>query len=248
MKDFIICNLDKDTLNLYKECFENNGNIKRVENIEWQFLLNPINKQLVDIAIDDNKQKTAAIYAVFPVSFKLGNTIQEGTQSLDTITDKDYSRGKGLFIKLAMDVYEKASKAGVALVYGFPNGNSIHGFKKKLAWEALDPLPFLIKPLKSRYFTDRISFLKYMPNINLSLSIYRKSKDYSIKEDTFFPNTVNKLWESFLSGIQVAVHRDKTYLEWRYLKKPFENYKIAHCYDNNSKHVGYIIYTIKKKT
>ncbi len=43
------------------------------------------------------------------------------------------------------------------------------------------------------------------------------------------------------------MQRDKNYLEWRYLKKPFETYKIAHCFDNKNTHLGFIIYTIKSK-
>lgn len=246
MNDLKILNLEKNTLKLYIECFENSGNSKRAENIEWQFLLNPKQNQFVDIAIDESKQKTAAIYALFPVDFKLGNSIQIGTQSLDTITDIDY-RGKGLFIKLAEDVYKKASKAGVSLVYGFPNGNSIYGFKKKLEWEVLDPVPFLIKPLKTRYFSNKISFLKFLPNINLSFNVFSVSKDFIVKESLSFPVEVNDLWQSFSKNIKVAVNRDKEYLDWRYIKKPNEDYKIVHCYDNSEKFLGFIIFCVKDK-
>lgn len=246
MDELKIYDIHKDTIEIYKTCFDSNGVFKEAENIEWQFLRNPEKKGYVDIAFDTKKNRTAAIYAVSCIPFKINDHVVSGTQSLDTITDVDY-RGKGLFIKLAKDVYQKAADDNVALVYGFPNGNSIHGFKTKLGWEVLDPLPFLIKPLKSSYFTNKIPFLKFLPNINLSFANYSKSKTYSIVEDFSFPESVNELWQSFSKNIKVAVHRDKTYLDWRYINKPFENYKIAHCFDINNKHLGFIIYTVKGK-
>lgn len=246
MEEYKIFDLKEETINLYKDCFDANGSPKNKENIKWQFFENTVSNSFVDIAFDEVKNKTAAIYAVSGIKFKIDDNIYLGTQSLDTITDISY-RGKGLFIKLAEVVYEKANKAKVALVYGFPNGDSIHGFKKKLEWEVLDPVPFLIKPLKSRYFTNRISFLKFLPNINLLFKGFSKSKNYKVKESILFPNEVDTLWENFSMNIKVAVNRDKEYLEWRYLKKPNENYKIVHCYNASDKFLGFIVFCVKDK-
>jgi hypothetical protein len=240
-----ILNLNADTIRHYKKCFDDNNSPKDLEVLNWQFFENE-NKNFVDIEYDHEQDKTAAIYATFGIQFKIENNVYLGSQSLDTITDIDY-RGKGLFIKLAKDVYRKAKNEGVALVYGFPNGNSIHGFKKKLGWEVLDPVPFLIKPLKSRYFTSKVKFLKYLPSITLSFSSYKESKQFTIVANSIFPETVNTIWKSFSKEIKVAVHRDKKYLDWRYLSKPFESYKIAHCYGNDNKYLGYVVYTVKEK-
>lgn len=240
-----ILNLNNDTINHYKKCFDDNNSPKDLELLKWQFFENG-NKNYVDIEYDYEREKTAAIYATFSVPFKINGEVYIGSQSLDTITDVDY-RGKGLFIKLAKSVYQKAQNEGLALVYGFPNGNSIHGFKSKLEWEVLDPVPFLIKPLKSSYFTTRISFLKFLPNVTLSFSTYNKSKKFNIVPSLTFPEEVNALWEAFSKNIKVAVHREKEYLEWRYLSKPFESYKIIHCYNEVNKYLGFIVYTVKGK-
>lgn len=239
-------NINNNSIKLYKNCFDENDSPKEKKLIEWQFLNNPISKQFVDIAIDETVNKVAAIYATFSVNFKINNHLHIGSQSLDTITDIDY-RGKGLFIKLAKDVYQKAADDGVALVYGFPNGNSIHGFKSKLEWEVLDPVPFMIKPIKTSYFSKKISVFKWLPNFNVSFSKYSKSNKFRIEEDFSFPEMVTPLWESFSNKIGVAVQRDKKYLDWRYIQKPFENYKIAHCYSENNTYLGFIVYAIKEK-
>lgn len=243
--DSKILALDNTSIKLYKECFDVNDSPKDMESIEWQFFKNK-KTNFVDIEYDFSSSKVASIYATFTVDFLIDRDIHLGSQSLDTITDINY-RGKGLFIKLAKDVYEKATNGDVALVYGFPNGNSIHGFKSKLDWEVLDPVPFLIKPLHSSYFTNKISFLKFMPNINLSFSSFKKSKHFTVVEQLSFPEAVNQIWNNFSKNIKVAVHRDKKYLDWRYVNKPLENYKIAHCYDYKNTYLGYVVYTVKGK-
>lgn len=246
MDKFEIHPLNPETLALYKNCFDQNGSPKNAQNIEWQFFKNTPQSAFVDILVDSSENKAAAIYAVSCVHFKMGNSTVVGAQSLDTITDVNY-RGQGHFINLAKDVYQKAADAGTALVYGFPNGNSIHGFKKKLEWEVLDPVPFLIKPLQSGYFTKKIPGLKWLPSIPLSFKTYKAHKGFSIREDFAFPTEVDALWKAFSVNIPVALQRDKPYLDWRYIAKPHENYQIAHCYDARNQYLGFVVFAVKKK-
>jgi hypothetical protein len=246
MSEFNIETLSVDNIDRYKNCFDKNGSQKKKSIIHWQFFENPVNKQYVDLAIDTKTNNTAAIYAIFPVKIKVLDDVFVGSQSLDTITDIDY-RGKGLFINLAKDVFNKALLNEVKLVYGFPNGNSIYGFQKKLEWEVLDPVPFLIKPFRTAYFTKKIPFLSWLPNINLVSVKNKRSSPYKIEIKNEFPVEVNAIWKKFSSSIKVAVQRDKEYLEWRYSTKPDENYEIAHAYSSTNEYLGFIVYTVKKK-
>lgn len=245
MEGYRLENIKKETIELFKDCFDKNGSLKTKDKISWQFLNNPVNKQFVDIAIDSENEKVAAIYAIFPVQFQIGGKDYIGSQSLDTITDVDY-RGKGLFINLAKDVYEKASEDNVKLVYGFPNGNSIHGFAKKLDWKVLDPVPFLIKPLYTGYFSKKIKLLSWFPSIKIAFGS-KVDKNVNIKIKNEFPEAVNEVWDKFSEKISVSVNRDKKYLDWRYLQKPNENYKIAHAHSTDGTYIGYIVYCVKEK-
>jgi predicted acetyltransferase len=244
--DVIIKPLDDSTLDLFKNCFDLNGSPKSRKKIKWQFLENPPASCFVDIAYDESKSRTTAIYAISSVYFKVGDKKVLGAQSLDTMTDINY-RGQGFFTRLANNVYTTAAESNVSLVYGFPNGNSIYGFKKKLAWEVLDPLPFLIRPLKTNYFTSRIKWLKFIPNINIPIKNFRGSKRYNINKKNSFPEDVNTIWDKFSQSFKVGVIRDKNYLEWRYISKPDEYYSIAHITNLNDEYLGYIIYTVKEK-
>lgn len=246
MEDFNVYDINEKTAVLFKECFDINGSPKNIEKIKWQFLKNPTKKSFVDILFDKEKSRTAGIYAIFCVNFKIGKSLVLGAQSLDTLTDINY-RGLGLFIKMAKDVQKKAEADNVGLIYGFPNGSSFPGFKKLLKWHSLDPLPFLIKPLRSRYFTKKISLLSFLPNVNLSYSWKRTDKDYVVTERDNFPAEAELIWKKFSKDIAVAVDRDLEYLNWRYIQKPKEKYQIAHCYGSTQNYLGYIIFTVKEK-
>lgn len=246
MEDYLLLNLNKNEVTLYKSCFDKNGSPKRVDNIEWQFLNNPKKCAFVKIAFDEERDTVAAIYAASCIDFTIEGNIEIGTQSLDTITDLDY-RGKGLFTNLAKSVYKEATENNVAFVYGFPNGNSVHGFKKKLGWVILDPVPFLIKPLNTKYFTKKLRFLKFLPNLKLSFQKSINNSDYLFIEENNFPDKVNDLWKKYSKNIKVAINRDQNYLIWRFIEKPNENYKIVHCYSVENDYLGFVVFTIKDK-
>lgn len=245
MDNYRVENISMETIMTFKSCFDKNGSPKSVDKIKWQFLECPVNKQFVHIASDLKNNRTAAIYAVFPVLFQINGYDFIGSQSLDTITDEEY-RGKGLFVNLAKDVYEKCSSEDVKLVYGFPNGNSIHGFSKKLAWEVLDPVPFLMKPIYTGYFSRKIKKLSWLPNLRIAFSS-KIAKNINIVVNNEFPEDVDRIWKNFSKEIRVSVKRDKQYLSWRYLRKPNEDYKIAHAYTSGGSYIGYVIYCVKEK-
>ena len=87
MQNFKIHQISEDSLKMYKKCFDENGSPKKIENIKWQFIQNPEENSFVDIAYDEEMNKTAAIYATSCVKFKINEGTSFGTQSLDTITD-----------------------------------------------------------------------------------------------------------------------------------------------------------------
>jgi hypothetical protein len=245
MKNFELHNISTKTIDIYIDCFNKNGSHKTNEKLSWQLLELPIKSKYVNIAVDKESNRTAGTYAVFPVVFKIGNQNFTGSQAIDAITDENF-RGKGLFINLAKNVYEMAVKDDVKLVFGFPNGNSVHGHKNKLSWTIMDPVPFLLKPLNTQYFSKKFKFLTWFPNISISRK-FKLDQSISFKCENSFSDEVNDIWIKFSKEIKVAVIRSKEYLEWRYLKKPQENYQIVHAYTKEGIYIGFVIYCIKEK-
>src|SRR5262249_33992641 len=151
-----------------QDCFARNSERpRRTESLEWLYLKNTAAGRLfVDVAEQD--ERVVAIYASLPGWFRVDGRRLLALQSLDTLTDGAY-RGRGLFLSLARSLYARAGGAGCAFVYGFPNGNSAAGFFGKLGWAKLDPVPFLVRPLRMPYVAGKVERLKplahWLPNI-----------------------------------------------------------------------------------
>jgi hypothetical protein len=239
--------LDVGSLSAYKELFISNGSIKTIDNLEWVHFLNPPKETKCKLVYSENGD-LASIYAVMPVFVKIGANTELAAQSLDTITHLEH-RGKGLFIDTAKKVYDDCASLGYSFVYGFPNGNSVHGFKKKLNWTMLGPIPFIFKPLRSGYFISKLlgnrigSILDFPISLNF---INRNFHAGDISEVDFFNSDYTSLWNVFSDSINVSVVRDASYLQWRYLDKPNENYKILKLEEGGILK-GFIVYCIKEK-
>jgi hypothetical protein len=78
------------------------------------------------------KDIPVAYYGLLPYPFKIGGKRVIAAQSCDTVTHPNYRR-EGLFMELAKKTYELAKENKIEFVFGFPNQNSLPGFKK-LGW------------------------------------------------------------------------------------------------------------------
>lgn len=239
-------------INRISNIFKSNDNPKDIVHLRWQYLELPTKKNYCAFAVD-SKGVDAANYNLFVIKAKInGIENQEICQSLDTLTDKDH-RGKGLFIKLAHEIYEDCDKSGIKAVYGFPNSNSAPGFFKKLGWKSYGYPPFifylnnLLFPLS--FLTKKKFF--YCKNIFFSMYLFfRKflinSKSYKILNSVDFDEGYDNLWNKFSINISSCVWRDSEYMKWRYNQKPNKNYQYFSVYDDN-KLKGVIIYTSEVK-
>lgn len=76
----------------------------------------------------------AAYYGVFPIVFSIDGKRVLAAQSGDTMTDPAHQK-RGLFTRTARKAYELAAEQGISFVFGFPNEQSLPGFKRKLEWQ-----------------------------------------------------------------------------------------------------------------
>jgi len=228
-------------LELFARCFAKNGSPKRPELLAWQYVDNPTGELFVDFALPPGPAgELAAIYATLPVRIRIAGQVALATQSVDTITDAGF-RGRGLFLKLAKTTYARAAAAGAKLVYGFPNGQSAHGFFERLGWTTLDPVPFLIRPLRTRYLVESLklgAYARFVPDLPLFASlppiVGRLGRPFGrprpIEPITRFDERATALWHAVAGDALVAVERDARYLNWRLIDKPIE--KLIERYDN----------------
>lgn len=242
-------------LSAFKDCFERNGTPRTLDALRWQYFENPTKELLVDLAVSNDR--IGAIYAVQPARVRVRGSTMLAAQSVDTLVDADF-RGRGLFTRMAASVYQRVRERDGAFVYGFPNASSAPGFFKKLGWLPLDPVPFLVKPLRTAFLASKLPlgrWLKQLPDLSLPIRGGRLAPGQELRPVTKFGPALDGLWERFGSDVTIAVDRSAAYLEWR-LMKPGERYDclgvhegsqlIAFCaYKTVDKHGGRIGYVVE---
>lgn len=242
---------DAEDLEMFRACFAKNSDRPRSkEALEWQYHRNTTGKIFVDVAMAPANDRYAAIYASLPGFMRINGQKRLMIQSLDTLTDEDF-RGKGLFVSLAKKTFARAAADGAALIYGFPNGNSAPGFFKKLEWKPLDPVPFLLRPLRLSYAAERFKLpaaaRALVPKTPLVAPFGRK-RDAGVREITDVDPRMTRLWERFCTNVGVAIERDAKYLKWRIYDKPGERYR-TFIYEDGDRYAirAMCIFTVKDK-
>lgn len=202
---------EKHILPLFERVF---GRPMSLENWRWRFIDNPAGQKLIKLMWDEDK--LVGHYAVSPIIVSIAEQSHPSVHSLATMTHPEYG-GRGIFKKLAAELYsflenEYRSKA----VWGFPNTNSHYGFIKYLQWQDIGVIHTLaINPVH----LDKV-ISSYSPSIITG---------FEDRDERFINNNLD------LS--KVHVKKNLAYLNWRYIKKPGNNYKIVRVFDRE-KYIG----------
>lgn len=102
----------------------------------WAYMDNPCGEPLVSIAVID--RRVVGHYAVIPQNIFNGSVRLDGYLSMTTMVHSDFRR-LSLFQKLAEMIYQHIDGLDKrCIVYGFPNKNSLPGFRKRLGWEIIN--------------------------------------------------------------------------------------------------------------
>jgi len=234
-----------DDLELFRQCFERNGTSRTSAALDWQYRENPTRELFVNVAYDEPSERFAAIYASLPFFARIDGQKRLALQSLDTLTDRDF-RGKGLFVQLARQTFDVAGAGGAAFIYGFPNRNSAPGFFGKLGWSSLDPVPFLVRPLRTRYMLARVPGLgtnvDRLPDVPL---VYGEPRPGAVEIDRF-DDRITHLWSEFAQGIGFAVERDAAYLNWRLRAKPNSDYTVLGVIERDEL-IAIVVFAVHEK-
>jgi len=167
--------------------------------LDWRYVDNDREKLLFSIEMLD--ELLVASYSAFPVQLVSNGKFYEVSISMTTMTHPDW-QGRGLFRKLAAELYLEAEALQIAAVFGFPNASSHPIFNEKLGWSDIYEIPTMVFHVQEA------------GNANLSLSP-------EVRRD-----------DRFLFGYPdppadrlIRVNRSRDYLLWRYAKNPINTYQ-----------------------
>jgi hypothetical protein len=166
--------------------------------LDWRYINN--DKEHLLFSIDIFNQEPVASYSVFPVDIICDGYISETAMSMTTMTHPDW-RGKGLFQKLATELYAHAVEKQIAAVWGFPNANSHSTFNSKLLWSDIYEIPTLTLELQ------RIKASQLLPTVKVH------------RDDNFLLQ-----YPALPKDGLIRVNRSRNYLIWRYANNPVSRY------------------------
>jgi hypothetical protein len=225
-----------------RELFAANGFPRTHEELAW--IYQPVHGVYPQGSFAESGEETAALYATVPARFVLFNRDAMAAQSLDTMVDERY-RGYGLFIRLARSVYERMTSEGVPFVFGFPNRNSFPGFISKLAWQSLDPVPFLFRPMSLGYVVSKFS-PRLGRMLRFRLPVLGTARLTSLLEELPPAEQIDSLWIAFSKLVSVARIRDHEFLANRFSNHPRAVYRYRAAY-LDGRLVGLAVYCIELK-
>ncbi len=168
---------------------------------EWRYIDNPFDEVLAAFEMDDGR--LVGNYSAFPCILSYNHTDCQSALSMTTMTDPRYF-GKGIFPKLAHELYGHMADSGYRTIWGFPNANSHPGFKKKLRWIDIYEIPTMSLDVNTFSNTNKIN------------ESAKPSYDDSFSLDYSFTQRYEDL---------IFVKKNSRYLQWRYLDNPLHNYK-----------------------
>ena len=229
-------------LDAAKSLFEQNGFSRSAAEVRWVY--GPVGDRRSHACLAFHSGQIAALYAAVPARFQCEGMIVGAAQSLDTMVDHRF-RGAGLFTRLARRVNECMVERGVDFVYGFPNGNSIHGFVSKLGWTALDPVPFLFRPIRLGYALGKLSprLGRWLPG---TVPVFGRKGLSTPSEALPAQSALDDLWAGFSTLVNVARIRDGEFLHRRYARHPRTRYRYR-LMERDGRLAGLAIYCIEEK-
>lgn len=137
------------------------------------------------------------------------------------------ARGKGVFKKLADYATHQLLASDIALIYTFPNGNSIHTFLKYNGYTKIETFCTFVLPIKTEeIIASKIRFLNIhklvgvLSDLFFSFKLPRINLNYKIISEEKLSEEMVQLFHQFNTSFKNSLTRDYNYLNWRFEKKP----------------------------
>jgi hypothetical protein len=214
----------------------------------WEFRDNPAGRGRIWLAVAADR--IVGQYAVVPIRMQYCGEVVMGSLSLETMTHPDFRR-QAVFATLANKLYEDLERESIPVTFGFPNKNSVEGLVTKLNWTCVRSLPVLAKPLDFPGIVKRlvgegaVARAVNVVSSPLARRLFRPTRAFGAKPTKIkwierFDARMDAFWEQVAPRGRVAVVRDSTHLNWRYLDNPGREYR-AMVAERGGEIVAYLI-------
>ena len=249
MDNFKICDLYDKAFG--KPMSESNS----TEIYSWLFFNNVYKKNYTRALL--NRSLFLAYWGFIPVKCKMNNGIVIGSLSCQLVSSQEVL---GATLLLWKKIKKELIKDDVVISFTINNENS-RLLLKSLGWNVeSNPIvisivhPFILindficrlidsKTIK-KFFSSIFLSLDYFMTKILKLFYYDNDND-NVFEVSSFNGYYNQLWDIMSQSVDYGVILDSKYVNWRYINKPNNTYKIL-SYMDGDRVTGYLIYESKR--
>jgi len=255
VKDFRVVALEekfmKDVTSLWEERFPDDYLPQRRILFDWLTTGNPSTlKNRYFLLLE--QRKVIGMHGHMPLRFHVNGREVMGYLAHDDLLSMDY-RGKGLGKVLLEGVTKQASEFSGALWFNEPN----YKLYKKSGWmdvpkfyayfKMFDPSPLIKRKFKNKIVRKLVLLggkvllraLEICRNVNLNdvVDIFQVER---------FNDEFDKFFEKISTHFGFIVARGEKYLNWKFVDKPFNNYRIFAAADKTKQLFGYIVLKIER--
>ena len=186
-----------------------------------------------------------------------GRTVKGGIQSASA-TDSNFRR-KGISSGIGEKLYQDVAKDHCKIVYAFSNKQNIDLNVRKLGFTRMNSFPISVKPVNFFLLIARFSrgyslpksiaskINKIFQSVEKVIGQYKTNLSFKLVESKKIPDGAGELWKSCFMSNKLSIIRNRQYLNWRYIKRPFFKYKINAVYSKKNELIAYFITHLKKK-
>ena len=207
---------------------------------DWKYYRNPAGAHATVVALKGSN--IVALIGAIPVKLKVNSTILITSQTTDVVISPAY-RDLATFMKLAQIFQKECLKSELRVNYGFSNRAShllslnFLNFKEIgpifNMTKVINPASYLRQKLKTTIVADAIGHTtKYFIKMR-NAKRGTVSDCFKVREIRRFDDRFDRFWEREAENHEIAVIRDRQYLNWRYVENPMP-YKIFGIEENET--------------
>ena len=217
---------------------------------QWMYKNGPDGPAIIWLA--EANQKIVGQAALLPLRVKIGDQNGKGALGFDWMTHPDYQR-LGILTKLRERIYESAVENGIFFSSGYSLAQIISIYKRQQSLEICEPtslvkLISLGKVLKSRFGIPAIvgNLLGYAWELITGRVPSLHNTDIEVEQISSFDESIDDFWLKASELKKIMFIKDMKYLNWRYVEKPGNEYKIFLARRQRDI-VGYIVIVLERK-
>ncbi len=205
------------------------------------------------IMLAETQQGLIGQHANLPVFIKIGGQTTLGSHGFGVMVHPDYRR-QGIFKAMGIELNKTTATRHRSISYGSPNDQSRPGFTKWLHNIVMFEIPLLVRivdwgtVLKGRYKIP--AFIGSLLGHAWERLTFRtipspRSAGLVMEQVSSFDESLDKFWLKASQLKPIMVVKDMKYLNWRYVAKPGNDYRIFLA-KRPGETAGYIVVKLEK--